>query len=266
MAMTREERLAKMRDRQNKEQKFSIKLAYNIPSNVPRFELHEGENRIDIIPYRITNIKNPAVTINGLEVGEIDYFQKLEIHKGIGINNSQYMCMKHMFGEPCAICEAQATLYEQGDRDGAKKLYPQERAVYNVIDLDSPEKGVQVWEVSYFWTETEFRKIAAAKSKRGPTILFGDFEVGKTISFIGNKEKFNGRDFIKPGNFQFEDREPYDESICDKAYPLDQWYAIPSYDEVQADYLQIDDGQSNSEDEYEAQEHPLLLCQRKKVE
>jgi hypothetical protein len=245
---TKEQRLEKMRNRQTKEQKFGMKQAYKIPDNVPRYQMKEGENRLDIIMYRITNPENPAVTVNGMKVGELDYFQQLEVHNNIGINKNRYLCMKRMFGKPCAVCEAQNELYEQNDRDGAKKLYPQTRAVYNVIDLDSPEKGIQVWEISHYWVETELRKLAAMKSKKGPMILFGDYEIGKTIVFYASKDPIYG---LKPANFSFEDREPYQESVCDKAYPLDQYYVMADYDEVQADYLQIDDGNASNHEEEE---------------
>jgi hypothetical protein len=242
----REKRLAKMQNRQTQEQKIGFKVAYDIPKDVPRYQVKEGENRIDIIMYRITNPLNPAVTVNGLEVGELDYYQQLEVHKNIGVNNNQYLCAKRMFGRPCPICEAQSELYEQNDREAAKKLFPQTRAIYNVIDLDDPEKGIQIWDVSHHWVEGELRKLAAMKSKKGPAILFGDFEVGKTIVFYGMEETFNGKKFYKPANFTFEDREPYDESVCDKAYALDKFYVIPNYEEVQADYLQIDTGMTDT--------------------
>jgi hypothetical protein len=78
--------------------------------------------------------------------------------------------------------------------------------------------------------------------------LFGDFEVGKTIVFYASKDPTYG---LKPSNFAFEDREPYDESICDKAYPLDKYYVMPNYDEVQADYMQIDAGGNEQENDEE---------------
>jgi hypothetical protein len=240
------DRLEKMRNRQNKEQRFSYKRAYVIPDNVPRYKMKDGENRIDIIPYRITNPLNPAVTIHGLEVGELDYFQQLDVHQSVGVRNNQHLCAKRMFSRPCYICEAQIELYNQNEREEAKGLYPKQRAVYNVIDLDEPEKGIQVWEVSYYWVEEKLRTLAAAKSKRGATIVFGDWEIGKTISFIATEDKPWG---LKPDNFTFEEREEqYDESICDKAYPLDQYYVMPDYEEVQADYLQITDDLDDEDD------------------
>lgn len=239
--MSRDERIKRMQQRQTQEQKFQRKLAYVIPNDIPRYKVKEGENRIDIIPYKITNPKNPAVTINQLEIGDLDYFQQLEVHNNVGVNNNSYLCAKRMFGEPCFICEAQIDLYDQNERETAKKLYPQQRVAYNVIDLDEPEKGIQVWEVSYYWVEHELRNLAAAKSKRGPAIIFGDYEIGKTIIFYGTENKPFG---LKPSNFAFEDRKPYDVSICDKAYPLDQYYVMPDYEVIQKDYLQIDDGQT----------------------
>lgn len=232
----REERLARMQNRQTQDQRFTYKRAYEIPPDVPRYEMRDGENRIDIIPYRISNPLNPACTVHGLEIGELDYFQQLDVHQNVGVRKNQHLCAKRMFGRPCPICDAQTELYEQNERDEAKALYPKQRAVYNVIDLDAPEKGIQVWEVSYYWVEQELRNLAAAKSKRGATVVFGDFEIGKTIVFYTTKDPVFG---LKPGNFSFEDRDPYDESICDKAHPLDQYYVMPDYEEVQRDYLQV---------------------------
>jgi len=206
---------------------------------VPQYVFKKGENRLDIIPYRISNPKNPDVTVNGFKVGELNYFQQLEIHRNIGVNNNEYLCSKRMFGEPCAICDAQIDKYNSREPDIAKKMYPQTRAVYNVIDLDEPEKGIQVLDVAYNWFEKPLREIAAMKSKRDNVIVFGDWEIGKTIVCLGMPEKFGKKEFFKPANFTFEDRaKPYDESICDKAYKIDQWYQVPDYDVVQADYLQ----------------------------
>ena len=52
--------------------------------------------RIDLISFsiKISNPDNPAIKLNGMKLGELDYFQQLEVHKGIGINNNQYLCMK----------------------------------------------------------------------------------------------------------------------------------------------------------------------------
>lgn len=260
--MTREERIAKMKNRQESGGEGSNRtLAYVIPQNVPKFVMKEGENRVDIIPYRISNQLNPAVRLDGFKLGDIDYFQHTHTHRGIGVNNNEYLCSNRMFGKPCAICNIQRDYWDANDRENAKKLYPFERAIYNVIDLDEPEKGIQVWEVSYNWVEKKLMELAAMKSKRGQTIVYGDWEIGKTVVFMGSKQKFGGREFIQPDNFTFEEREkPYDESICDKAYPLDQYYVIPDYSVVENDFLQVgDDSDTNMPSETPKVEVPKYV-------
>ena len=243
--MTKEERIKKMQERQNGEQKFSRNWAYTIPEGIPIYKIKEGENRLDIIPYRITNPENPAVTIHGYNIGDEDYFQHLELHKQIGIGNNEYLCENRMFGKPCPMCVDQKRLWELQDKASAKKLYPQPRAVYNIIDLDEPEKGIQVWNVSYNWIEKKLNELAAMLSKKGEMIVYGDLEVGKTIKFMGmpTKNMINGKEisFLTPENFSFENRTTqYEESIIDKAYPLDQYYNRTTYELIEADYLQVE--------------------------
>ena len=269
--MTREERIAKMQSRQESSGNTSnFVRAYEIPKDVPIFKPKEGENRIDIIPYKISNPLNPAVTRDGFKIGDIDYYQHTHTHRRVGINNSEYLCANRMFGKPCAICNIQKDYWDAQDKENAKKLYPFERSIYNVIDLDEPEKGIQVWEVSYNWVEKELMNLAAMKSKRGKTIIYGDWEIGNTIVFYGVKEKFGGNEFIRPSNFSFEDREKqYDESICDKSYPLDQYYVMPDYNVVEADFLQTNDGSAGQESQpqqeqskYEAPQYTEVLPEK----
>lgn len=237
--MTREERLEKLKKRQNEKNTNRRTYAYNIPTNVPIYKAKEGMNLIDIIPYRITNKDNPAIR-QGFEIGEPDYCQIIHSHRDVGPNKNGYLCEQRMFGKLCPICEAQKDFWEMNDKENAKKLYPKEHGVYNIIDLLEPEKGVQVWMVSTFWVEEELSKLAAMKSKAGEPIIYGDHEVGWSIEFYGMEETFGGKKFYQPKNFNFVKREKqYDDSILDKTYPLDQWYNRVPYEVIEADYLGV---------------------------
>lgn len=238
--MTKEERIAKMQDRQNYESSNGgRKLAYRMPKDIKVYKVKEGENRIDIIPYVIKNPNNPAVLFNGFKVGDLDYYQQLEVHRRIGTSYNDYLCAKRMFGQRCAICDAQKQAYDAGDAETGKSLYPQTRVVYNIIDLNDPDSGIQLFEISYAWFEKQLRELAAMKSKKGQPIIFGDWEIGKTIVFYGSKGQYGKGDYFEPKNYSFEEREkPYTEEIVKRAHPLDEYFVMPDYDVVEADYLQ----------------------------
>lgn len=237
----REKRLAKLRARQTEQDNTTTKeYAYQIPKDVPVYKVREGQNLIDIIPYRISNPNNPAIRLNGFELGDEDYFQHLQTHFGIGSNKNEYLCRNRMFGKKCPICEAQNELWDV-DRALAKSLYPKDHVVYNVIDLLEPEKSIQVWKISKFWVEDNLVKLSAMKSKSGVPIIYGDWELGWSIEFYGMEQKYNGNKFYKPENFSFVKREKqYTEDIVDKAYPIDKWYNMVDYDTIYNDYNGIE--------------------------
>lgn len=237
----REKRLERLKTRQTEQDKSNtIDYAYKIPKDIPIYKVKEGQNLIDIIPYRISNPNNPAIRLNGFELGDEDYFQHLQTHQNIGSNKNEYLCRNKMFGKKCPICEAQNELWDV-DKTLAKALYPKDHVVYNIIDLLEPEKGIQVWKISKFWVEDNLVKLSAMKSKSGDPIIYGDWEIGWSIEFYGMEQKFNGNKFFKPENFSFIKREEkYEESIVDKAYPIDQWYNIVEYDTIFNDYNGIE--------------------------
>ncbi len=240
--MTREERIALLMKRQNTSDTPTKTYSYQIPRDVPVYKVRDGRNLIDIIPYRITNKDNPAIR-QGFGIGDPDYWQHLQRHINIGPNKNEYLCEARMFGKSCAICDAQQTLWDINDKENAKKLYPKEHGVYNVIDLLEPEKGIQVWRVSTFWVEDSLSKLAAMKSKGSEPIIYGDHEIGWSIEFYGmeQEKKFNNKTIYKPENFNFIKREEqYTDEIMEKAYPLDQYYNRVDYETVEADYLGVE--------------------------
>lgn len=248
--MTRQERIELAQKRMSNDPAQGngqqSKGAWTMPEGATMYKIKEGRNLIDILPYRITNPKNPACRV-GFKVGDEDYMQVYHVHQNIGTNKNMYLCNSKMYGGRCPICDIQRGMWET-DREGAKKLYPKDRVIYNVIDLLEPDKGVQLFEGSYFWLEKQLRELSALKGTDGIPVLYGDREDGMSIEFYGVKQTFEGREFFKPDHFGFVPREnKYDESVLDLTYPIDAIFNVPDYKTVENDYYGIEEEEDNSE-------------------
>lgn len=246
--MTREERLEQTKRRMATDETNGTSQfvgAYSLPEGVEIYKIKEGRNLIDIVPYRVTNPNNPAIK-QGFNIGDEDYLQVYHVHKGIGTNKNTYLCMNRMYGKKCAICDIQRGMWDT-DKEGAKKLYPNQRVLYNVIDRLEPEKGVQILEGSYHWWEKELRQLASFRTLEGQPVIYGDREMGATIEFQGVKSTFEGREFVKPLYFNFIKRDAYDESILDKTYPIDTFFIEPKYKDVENDYYGVNEEEDVSE-------------------
>lgn len=196
---------------------------------LPIFKQKKGINSIDIIPFWVATDNHPTT-----KKGEPDYKMEIYVHKNLGPNRDKLvLCLAEMYGKPCPVCEERKRLKEDGaDDDLIKKLYAQRRVVYNVIDLDNEDKGIQIFDVSYYDFE---RNIVDEIADEDGTIVPSDLDEGKTIVFKGKDSKYKGHAFIKilEGSFGFEDREEaYDEEIVDDAFALDELLIVPDYDEV----------------------------------
>ncbi|MGD8707130.1 MAG: hypothetical protein PVI88_00420 [Nitrosopumilaceae archaeon] len=199
---------------------------------LPFFKPNKGKNRIDVIPFWVETDKHPSESArkNGA-----DYRINVHVHKGLGPDrNKTLICLEETYGKPCPVCEKRRKLQEQGaSADLIKMLKPQYRVLYNVIDLDNEEKGIQIMDVAYYSFE---RNIVddVTDGKKG-RIYFPDLENGSTIIFKAKPSKFQGHSFMKilEGSFALEDREEaYEESIVDEAFKLDEMLIVPTYEEA----------------------------------
>ncbi len=237
--------------------------------NISKFEgvefytVKEGRNEIDIIPFIITTSNHPK----GREKGKSDYKLDIWVHRYVGEQEGDFLCLKETFGKPCPICEDIKRMIASQEYtfkdDEIRKLKAKHREVYNVVDLSDDEQKVKLFDFNHF----EFQKdlIEEAEAGEDGIITFADPEEGKTIVFRGSERE--GKEFkesFKPKNFKFVDREPIDEEILEQAYPLDAMLIIPSYEDVKKAYFGIsEDDEEPEEKEEEEDEAPK---KRKRVE
>lgn len=230
------------------------------------YKLKSGQdkNMIDIIPWQVTQewyakSRQHSGKFTGAEVGKLDYRLEYCYHALISGN---ILCLRNTLGKPCIICDEWFDLNrekkEQGDdpkRDKImKRIFPKWRDVYCVVDTLEPEKGVQLFDISFSCFEKYLRENANYNDEG--VIPFSSLKRGKIVSFKGVKKELGKKGFIDCPIIEFVDREkPYHSGIIAETYPLDKMLKVPSQEEVEeifySDNRKEDDEERDKEEKAE---------------
>lgn len=100
----------------------------------------------------------------------------------IGNERRAIVCAKHQYNEPCALCARGAKLRATGNKIDARKaraFEPQAQVYVNIVDMDNPEKGVQLWQMS----QGLFKDITSAIQVNKVGKVFTDPVKGYNIVF-----------------------------------------------------------------------------------
>lgn len=218
------------------------------------------ENAIDIIPFITTQpwykkLRTPSGRDNGLDTGCLEYKLQVPIHKNIGINGDMFLCLREAFGDACALCDEMFSAYQTGDKDKAYDLKPSWRTFYNVYDYDDPDKGIQIFDISYYLFESTTKNdpqranlIDAMMLDDSGPVPFFDLTEGKIIIAKFKKKTFGKNEFPEIDDIQFEDRsEPYDESILSKVFPLDSMLVISTNEEMKNAYYALEEDKTKED-------------------
>ena len=193
-----------------------------------RCKCGEGDHSYDFIPY-VAGPNDPNT-----KEGKFAYCLDLFVHRKVGVNEDDYLCLNRNHMGKCPICDYQIKLQKEGEVDEAiiKALNPTRRAIYNVWSHDNSKeeaKGVQIWDVSQWAFDSNLSE-QAKKKKGGGFIPFADPDDGKIVSFRRTGMGVTNTKYVA---FSFEDRdEPIPDEIMDQAMCLDKLIYVPTYEEV----------------------------------
>jgi hypothetical protein len=210
----------------------------------------DGTNHIDIIPYVVKSDKHPQK----IKPGYTDYLLDVWVHRRVGPSESQFLCLKKMYGKACPICEELEELKKDPDVDESiiNGMRPKRRCWYNVINLDLPERDqqIQIFEEAHYLFEKEVLEKAGVKKDN--FVVFWDIEDGKSISFRATQKKSAKGNYFEYRIDDFEDRPKYKESIYKETFALDDLLVIPQYEDVKRSHNGIaDDDASDQEEKHE---------------
>ena len=200
------------------------------PQGVEFFSIkEEGKFNIIIIPYEIKTKNHPLVAKKGndIEIGDLDYVFDIWVHRSVGTEQLDTVCLRLNYGKPCPVCESK----EYGK--------PSRRVYYNIIDADHPKKGIQIFHYSHFLFEKELIEEAKAEGKKGFIRDFADYNDGDVIQFRTSKENVKGNSFYQCKSFKFLDRKDFiekgqlEDTWIKNAVSFDEIVKVYSYDELQ---------------------------------
>lgn len=220
------------------------------------YENEPKKVKLDFLPYLVTDAKHPdrddkeGVAIPGSQW----YRRPFKLHRNVGgAKGKSYVCLSSV-GKKCPICEYQTELFKT-DRDGAIALYPKDRVLYVVIPIGDKnhEEIPYIWDMS---VKLFHEQLQEQLEEDDENETFPELENGKTLELTFKwKGIGDGKPFPETRHIDFEDREPYDESILDEVPNLDEVLNVLSYDELNAKFLAIDDD-DEPEKEEEKEEQP----------
>lgn len=230
-----------------------------LPEDIKEFKNNTDQNKIDIIPYIITDENNPDVTICNLEIGQPWYRRPFYVHKNVGPNEETVVCPT-TFGKKCPICEYVAKRKKEGaEYEDIKDLYRKLRYLYVVIPIDDEdhEEEMHVWDISDFLFE---RKLVDEIKKGNVDVEFASPVEGQTLKVRWIEEQFGKNKFGKAGAVDGLDRDPYDEKIIEDAPNLDEVLEVHSYKKLEMMFLDLEEADVE-EDEVE-KEKPVRKSYR----
>lgn len=252
----KKERTSAARRRAEQHRSGYERTTLKVKGDVSFFALQkEGNVRLDIIPYTVGK-GNPYA-----DEGNLHFERTYWAHRGVGPNNDVYVCPAKTAKKPCPICEYRAKLAKDPDADEnlVRELGPKERQLWNVIDLDNPDKGVQLWDISFHL----FGKLLDDRIKNADDDDEFDFfyepkseDGGKTLRLGVSENNFAGRSYYEVTSIDFKPRKKdYDEEVLEQAQNLDEVLAIPDYDKLKALFLEAEQ-EDDDEDEEEEDKKP----------
>ena len=178
--------------------------------------MEKKKNMIDILPFEISQdwykkLKTFNGKLVGLEPGDEEYKLEYAMHRNVGPEKKNMLCLKQMFGLPCEACSQRDEEFSKDnpDEDITDALKPTWRCIYNIYDYNEPEKDIQIWDYSRFLFEATL--LEDAENDDGGIILFADIEEGKTLQFKGKKKTMGKQSFAEVAEVSFEDRDAYDD-------------------------------------------------------
>ena len=117
------------------------------------------------------------------------------VHRGIGPDNSTYLCPRKMLNKPCPICEAAKEAKDAGEADEAKELGTSERIISWIVDRDAddPEKPL-IYDTS--WTQDRDIVSLCVNERTGEILMIDHPDKGYDVTLkrtgTGMRTKYYG--------------------------------------------------------------------------
>ena len=232
----------------------------NIPQDIEFFKPKagpgkKGMNQFSIVPY-ITSIENHPFQEPGEPWPECTYWQHVI---GTAGDQKRFICpakTEQSESRKCPICEYRSALIKSGqDPDLADELKPKQRQIFNILDHNDEDKGIQLFEISPYMFGFALDDEDKAQAEDFDDKYYGDFEDGLSIKARFSESSFGGKKFAEIARIDFEERDDLPEGmVTEEAVDLDAALKILDYDEIHKQFHELGDeeeGEGTEEEEKE---------------
>jgi len=232
------------------------RTAVRAPDKAGEFKLAKASHRLAVVPYRV-GAGNPSA-----DEGELWWCRVYHVHTKVG-GDGIYVCPERTAHARCPICEHFAQLRDQRAWDEIKHLQAKPRMLVNVLDLDDPKKGVQVWDVTLnrSFPEEIYKDQKEDDLKGNPQGLDEFWKAstkGKNLELrvedkpLGDK---GGKTWKAVTRVTYQPRkEALSEKILKQAVCLDELLIDVSYQELKKIYHRTDAEPADEADELRGQD------------
>ena len=248
------------RDRVEKHESGGSIPYLNLPEGAQLFQPKTGRMSIDILEYEVGK-GNPIA-----EEETLYYERTYFVHRGIGATNDTYVCPAKTSGNRCPVCEHRSKLQADGDEENEKLIYdlkPSERQLFNVINVKEPDKGVQIFDFSWW----NFGKKLDAEIRNADEDDnwhdFASYENGLTLRVAFAEDKFQGNTFnvLESVNFKPRSTEYDEDEMLEEVYCLDDVVKELPYKKLKDIFLQTSDEDEEEEEEDDPEDDECVACE-----
>ena len=210
-----------------------------LPKDAKLFQIKSDKPlKLDILPYEVGK-GNPFA-----DQGAFHYERTFWVHRGVGPDNASYVCPRETSRgkNPCPICEHLQKLREdpEANEELITGLKAKRRQLFNVIDVNNPDNGVMIWDISWHLFGQLLLENLEDEEFTAERKNWCEFEGGQTLR-LGLKEKtFNKQKFYEVSRIDFVDRiRDYNpDKMLDKVHCLDDVVKVLPYDELKKVFMQ----------------------------
>lgn len=263
----REIRAVNARDRADKADQGFGPSALKIPKEFSLFRFtHAGKYRLRILPWVISERKiDHRFGDPGFMTYEYTYFN----HQRVGSEEKSYVCLRETFKKPCPICEFITKLDRWGDdKETYNALRAKQRQIFALYDLSDLDKGIQIFETSFFSGPGSFslgqcidNKVRASEEKYGTFFHPTD---GKYLELSVKQGAFRGNAIYSITNIEMVEGKDLPEDILDEVPALDEFPIETPYKELKRIFNEKSSTDEDDEEADDAEEVSVPIFNKRK--
>lgn len=195
--------------------------------------------RLDILPFVLADERHPEVRGGHRKLGDLWYELTYSKHRAVGAAEEDFICPESV-GERCPLDEEFRAARKNGRLSDdeykalSKELRGSERQMFYAIDLDAPDEGVQLFDISYFNFGKLLDKELNAQDEAEP--FFADLEDGLTLKARFSPRRIaDGKPFPEATRIDFVPRKrPYPAAVMEGLKDLVTLLKVSTAEQIEA--------------------------------